>query len=111
MSDMQSMPGMAGMDINDIEYDAYLANDRTLGDPTSIHMQNFLSCVQSRKEADLHDPIANAVPSANLCHMANISYRVGRVLKVEPGATPNFTGDAEATKMVTRPVYRTPYEV
>ena len=86
-------------------------NDRTLGDPTSIHMQNFLSCVQSRKEADLHDPIANAVPSANLCHMANISYRVGRVLKVEPGATPNFTGDAEATKMVTRPVYRTPYEV
>jgi hypothetical protein len=43
--------------------------------------------------------------------MANISYRVGRALKIEPGATPKFTGDAEATKMVTRPVYRKPYEV
>jgi hypothetical protein len=25
--------------------------------------------------------------------------------------TPKFTGDAEATKMVTRPAYRKPYEV
>ena len=28
-----AMPGMSNMDLNDIEYDAYLANDRTLGDP------------------------------------------------------------------------------
>ncbi|USJ28669.1 multicopper oxidase family protein [Ensifer adhaerens] len=28
-----AMPGMAAMDLNDIEYDAYLANDRTLDDP------------------------------------------------------------------------------
>ncbi|MDR3475727.1 MAG: multicopper oxidase domain-containing protein [Devosia sp.] len=27
------MPGMGAMDINDIDYDAYLANDRTLADP------------------------------------------------------------------------------
>jgi predicted dehydrogenase len=80
-------------------------------DPTSLHMQNFLACVKSRSEKDLHDPIANAVPSADLCHLANISYRVGRSLKIEPGATPKFTGDVEATKMVTRPVYRKPYEV
>jgi len=81
------------------------------GDPTSLHMQNFLECVRSRREQDLHDPIANSVPSADLCHLANISYRVGRVLKIEPGPVPKFTGDAEATKMVTRPVYRKPYEV
>jgi FtsP/CotA-like multicopper oxidase with cupredoxin domain len=31
--DMGNMPGMGGMDLNDIEYDAYLANDRTLDDP------------------------------------------------------------------------------
>jgi predicted dehydrogenase len=80
-------------------------------DPTSLHMQNFLACVKSRSEKDLHDPISNAVPSADLCHLANISYRVGRSLRIEPGATPKFTGDAEATKMVTRPVYRKPYEV
>jgi hypothetical protein len=84
---------------------------RSDGEPTSLHMQNFLACVQSRAEKDLRDPIANAVPSSDLCHLANISYRVGRALKLEPGPVPKFTGDAEATKMVTRPVYRKPYEV
>ncbi|MBN9661172.1 MAG: Gfo/Idh/MocA family oxidoreductase [Acidobacteria bacterium] len=81
------------------------------GDSTGLHMQNFLACVKSRQEKDLHDPISNAVPSANLCHLANISYRVGRVLKIEAGPVPKFTGDAEAAKMITRPVYRKPYEV
>ena len=85
--------------------------DRSSGDPTKLHMQNFLACVKSRREQDLHDPIANAVPSSDLCHLANISYRVGRGLKIEPGPVPKFTGDAEATKMTTRPVYRKPYEV
>jgi hypothetical protein len=85
--------------------------ERGGGDSTALHMQNFLECVKSRREQDLHDPIANAVPSADLCHLANISYRVGRALKIEPGPTPKFTGDAEATKMITRPVYRKPYGV
>jgi hypothetical protein len=86
-------------------------NERSSGDSTGLHMQNFLACVKTRKEQDLHDPIANAVPSADLCHLANISYRVGRALKIEPGPTPKFTGDAEAMKLITRPVYRKPYEV
>jgi hypothetical protein len=81
------------------------------GDSTALHMQNFLACVKSRKEKDLHDPISNAVPSANLCHLANISYRVGRTLTIEPGPIPKFKGDAEAAKMITRPVYRKLYEV
>ncbi len=81
------------------------------GDSTALHMQNFLAAVRSRKETDLNDPITNAVPSADLCHLANISYRVGRGLRIEPGATPKFTGDAEATRMITRPVYRKPYVV
>ncbi len=85
--------------------------DRSAGDPTALHMENFLACVKTRREQDLRDPIANAVPSADLCHLANISYRVGRALKIEPGPTPKFTGDAEATRMITRPVYRKPYEV
>jgi predicted dehydrogenase len=80
-------------------------------DSTGVHMQNFLAAVRSRNEKDLHDPIANAVPSADLCHLANISYRVGRKLMIEAGSPPKFTGDAEATKMITRPVYRKPYEV
>ncbi len=86
-------------------------SERGSGDPTALHMQNFLACVRSRREQDLRDPIASAVPSANLCHLANISYRVNRVLKIEPGPVPKFTGDAEATKLITRPAYRKPYEV
>ena len=85
--------------------------ERGGGDSTSLHMQNFLACVKSRREEDLHDPVVKSVPSADLCHLANISYRVGRGLKIEPGATPKFTGDSEATKMITRPAYRKPYEV
>ena len=78
-------------------------------DGTRLHMENFLAACRSRKMSDLHDPITNAYLSASLCHLANISYRVGRSLKVEAG--PKFTGDAEATKMVSRPAYRKGYEV
>lgn len=35
------MPGMSGMamDLNDVEYDAYLANDRTLADPEMVRVE------------------------------------------------------------------------
>jgi predicted dehydrogenase len=79
------------------------------GDATGAHMENFLSACRSRNEKELHDPISNAYLSASLCHLANISYRTGRKLTLEAG--PKFTGDAEATKMLTRDVYRKPYVV
>lgn len=34
-----AMPEMAAMDLNDIEYDAYLANDRTLDDPQVVQTE------------------------------------------------------------------------
>ena len=37
-ADRMSMPRMA-MDVNDIAYDAYLANDRTLDDPEVIKVE------------------------------------------------------------------------
>jgi predicted dehydrogenase len=79
------------------------------GDATGAHMENFLSACRSRNEKELHDPISNAWLSASLCHLANISYRTGRKLTLEAG--PKFTGDAEATKMLSRDVYRKPYVV
>jgi predicted dehydrogenase len=82
---------------------------RGADDSTALHMQNFLDACRSRNEKDLHDPISNAYLSASLCHLANISYRVGRKLTVETG--PKFAGDAEATKMLTRDKYRAPYIV
>ncbi|MDQ0394868.1 multicopper oxidase family protein [Labrys monachus] len=34
------MSGMGPMDLNDIDYDAYLANDRTLGDPEIVRVES-----------------------------------------------------------------------
>jgi hypothetical protein len=83
--------------------------ERGADNTTTLHMQNFLAAARSRNVGELHDPLSNAVLSADLCHLANISYRVGRKLTIEAG--PKFTGDAEATKMVTRDQYRKPYVV
>ncbi len=78
------------------------------GDATGLHMQNFLAACKSRVYKDLHDEIGNAYLSASMCHLANISYRVGRKLTIAAG--PKFTGDAEADKLLTRN-YRKPYVV
>ena len=77
-------------------------------DGTSLHMQNFLAACRSRNYKELHDDIGNAYLSASMCHLGNISYRVGRKLTIEAG--PRFAGDAEANKMITRE-YRKPYVV
>ena len=53
------------------------------GDATSLHMQNFLAACRSRNHKDLNDEIANAALSASMCHLANISYRVGRKLTLD----------------------------
>jgi hypothetical protein len=77
-------------------------------DSTALHMQNFLAACRSRNYKGLHDEIANAYLSASLCHLGNISYRVGRKLTLTEG--PKFVNDPEADKMLTRD-YRKPYVV
>jgi predicted dehydrogenase len=75
-------------------------------EPTGLHMQNFLAAVKSRNYKDLHDEIGIAYLSASMCHLANISYRVGRRLTLAAG--PKFVNDPEANKLITRD-YRKPY--
>jgi hypothetical protein len=41
------------------------------------HMENFIQAVRSRKASDLKAPIEGAHLSSALCHLANISYRLG----------------------------------
>jgi predicted dehydrogenase len=77
-------------------------------DPTTLHMQNFLAACRSRNHQELNDEIEIAHLSASMCHLANISYRVGRMLTLEDG--PRFINDPEANKMLTRD-YRKPYVV
>jgi predicted dehydrogenase len=80
------------------------------GGDTGAHMTNFLQAVQSRKAGNLNGDVKEGAVSANLVHMANISYRLGRRLAFDP-ATDSFVNDVEANAMRTRPKYREPYVV
>jgi len=42
------------------------------------HFENFIHAVRSRRESDLRAPIAVGHHSTALCHLSNISYRLGR---------------------------------
>lgn len=46
------------------------------------HYGNFLAAVRSRKPADLHADIENGHLSSALCHLGNISYRLGEQVPV-----------------------------
>jgi predicted dehydrogenase len=76
---------------------------------TGLHMTNFLQAVKSRNHQDLHADVAIGVMSADLCHLANASYRVGRKLTYDE-KTHKFVNDPEASKLLTRN-YRAPYIV
>jgi hypothetical protein len=48
----------------------------------SYHIANFLACVRSRQKPNAE--IAEGHKSVLLCHLANISYRVGHTIKCDP---------------------------
>ena len=58
---------------------------------TVAHMANFLAAIRARDYKLLHADIEIGVTSADLCHLANISYRLKRSLKFDD-ATRKFTG-------------------
>ena len=71
------------------------------------HMQNWFDCIKSRRR-----PVADVAighSSTTLCHLANISMRVGRRLKFDR-ASERFIGDAEANTYLTKE-YRKGYEL
>jgi predicted dehydrogenase len=80
------------------------------GDDTAPHMSNFLAAVKSRDYKSLTADIEIAVASADLCHLANTSYRLKRTLRFDE-ATRKYVGDEEANRMLTRNPYRKPYVV
>jgi len=78
------------------------------GDDTGQpHFENFIDCVRSRQAEHLKAPLADGHLSSTLCHLGNISYRVGRSLKFD-GTTERFVGDEEADQLLGRS-YRAPY--
>jgi len=101
-----------------ISYYIHLGRDRKLAkskigtgdrDPVGFHLKNFLQAMRSRKPEDLNAEAEVGRKSAALCHLANIAYRVGRTLRVNP-TTEEIVGDAEAAALATR-AYCQGYEV
>jgi predicted dehydrogenase len=72
------------------------------------HIATFLKAVRSRDRRHITASAEDGVLSADLCHIANISYRLGRRLAMDP-KTGRFA-DADANRMLTRD-YRAPYVV
>jgi predicted dehydrogenase len=76
-------------------------------DPGQRHFENFIECVRSRKTVNLKAAIEDGHLSTTLCHLGNITYRVGRSVTFD-GATERFVADDEADRLLGRP-YRAPY--
>ena len=76
------------------------------------HFANFIDCVRSRKKKDLNAPIEEGHISAALVHLANVSYRLGRSLRFDPG-TEQVIGDDEANALLREQDrgYRPPFVV
>jgi predicted dehydrogenase len=79
------------------------------GDSGQAHFENFIDCVRSRKSENLRAPLEEGHFSTTLCHLGNISYRVGRSVKFD-GPTERFVGDEDADKLLGR-TYRAPYSL
>jgi predicted dehydrogenase len=96
-------------------YDAYktwLTNQTEpgpSGKASGDHYANFIECVRSRRVEDLHCPIEEGHISTTLVHLANASYRLGRVVNFDP-AKEHAINDDEANRML-RGTYRAPYVV
>ena len=71
------------------------------------HNRNFIDCVKSRKETIC--PVEMGIRCDTICHMTDVAARTGRVIKWDPKKE-QIIGDAEASKMITRP-YRKEWKV
>ncbi len=72
----------------------------------AVHLQNFINAIQNGEKQNA--PIEEGVKSTLLCHLGNISYRVGRAVKLDPKAH-TIAGDEEAAGLWGR-TYRKGWE-
>ena len=76
-------------------------------DSTSDHMRNFFDCVKSRSEPA--SPVRIQHRTVSVCHLTNISLRLGRKLAWDPDAE-QIVGDEEANAWLKRE-QREPYTI
>jgi predicted dehydrogenase len=83
--------------------------------PNDLHLytnkegehRDFLDCVKSRKDPYFPVDIGHRVSS--VCHIANLSIKLGRKLRWDPKEE-RFENDAEANALLTRPM-RSPWKL
>lgn len=68
--------------------------------PSTEHCRNFIECVRSRKETIC--PVEMAIRTDTICHLANAAAIVKRPITWDP-VKEEIVGDAETSKMLTRP--------
>lgn len=81
------------------------AEEKKWSDQTALwqarwHMQNWLDCIRSREKPVADVEIGHR--SVTVCHLLNITRRIGRPLKWDPEKE-QFIDDVEANKLVNRP--------
>ena len=107
------------MQINHAGYKTY-AQDSRDPDPSlsqdskdqfnaSLHFENFIQCVRSRRSQDLIADVEQGHLSTTISHLGNIAYRTNRKLTFNP-ASERFINDAGADSYLTRQ-YREPWVV
>jgi predicted dehydrogenase len=80
---------------------------RSRADGRDLHVRNFLDCLRTRKK-----PVADVElghESVTVCHLANIAYRTGRIIRWDP-VKEFVIGDPAANKLVSRS-YRAPWKL
>jgi len=84
-----------------------LRDEKGVYENTTAHVEDFLSCMQTRKRpaADLE---TIGQPTSLLCHLGNAAWRAGRTLRFD---TMNYRllGDQDAARYLTREEYRKPW--
>jgi len=74
---------------------------------TMLHEANFLDCVKSRNKPNSDIEIGRL--STTLCHLGNISYKLGRDIRLDP-KTETFPDDKQANAMLNKQ-YRKGYQL
>lgn len=88
-------------------YDKDGAVERTVEDSGGSHERRFLESVKSRQKPNADIELGRL--STTLCHLGNISHRLGRDVIFDP-ATETFADDKAANAWLTKE-YRRPYEL
>jgi len=94
------------------EYRTYLGRNGEPGPTGNVrkplaHFANFFEAVRKRDRGILAAEIEEGHRSSALCHLANMSYRLGRTVDFDP-KTETCNGDKEANRLLARE-YRAPY--